>query len=159
MNREQRRQAERMQARTRATRRVQRPLPIPMIVKAANVLGPLEGILDQLERHGTIHVDERGRPIFLAPLENEWFAMVPALQGMVDLFEMWAIRHSRSIDMSALTQLANKLHYSMPITESDISSVRALLPVMRRVAGLLPHAEARDLILQTQIKECLEATS
>lgn len=157
MNRQQRRQAERMQARNRAVRRIERPLPIPMIVKAVAVLAPLEAILDQLERDGTIQVDARGRPIFLAPLENQWFAMVPALQGIVDLFEMWATRHGRNVDMTALARLANKLHYSMPITETDIQAVRALMPAIRRIAGLLPHDEARDLILQTQIKECLEA--
>ena len=157
MNRQQRRQAERMQARNRAVRRTGRPLPIPMIVKAVAVLAPLEAILDQLERDGTIHVDARGRPIFLAPLENQWFAMVPALQGIVDLFEMWATRHGRNVDMTALARLANKLDYSMPITETDIQAVRALMPAIRRIAGLLPHDEARDLILQTQIKECLEA--
>jgi len=158
MNREQRRQAERLQARHRATRRVQRPLPIPMIVKAATVLGLWKRFSTSWRCTALSMWMNVAAQFSWHRLRMSGLPWCPALQGMVDLFEMWAIRHNRAIDMSALTQLANKLHYSMPITESDISSVRALLPGMRRVAGFLPHDEARDLILQTQIKECLEAT-
>jgi len=128
-----------------------------MIVKMNTVLSPLEAILDQLERDGTVHTDERGTPIFLAAPENAWFAMVPALLGVVDMFSMWATRHGKAFDLSALRRLAHKLEYGMPVAEQDTAAVRALLPSMQRVAGSLSHNEAKNLILQTQIKEELEA--
>lgn len=158
MNRQQRRATERMQARQRHQRQIERPfLHFPMIVKMNTVLSPLEAILDQLDRDGTVHTDERGTPIFKPPQENAWCPMVPALLGFVDMFSMWATRHGKAFDLSALQRLAHKLEYGMPVAEQDTAAVRALLPSMQRVAGLLSHDEAKSLILQTQIKEELEA--
>ncbi|WP_146193385.1 hypothetical protein [Corticimicrobacter populi] len=157
MNRQQRRAAERQQARQRAQRRVERPIPVPMIVKMTTVLAPLESILKQLELDGTVHVDDQGSPIFKVAHENRWFAMVPALLGVVDMFEMWATRHSKQFDVSALSRLAHKLEYGMPVMKADTDAVRALLPRMQRVACYLSHDEAKNLILQTQIKEEMEA--
>lgn len=156
MNRQQRRAAERQQARQRAQRRIDRPIPVPMIVKMTTVLAPLEAIIDQLERDGTVHVDERGTPIFKTGPENEWFAMAPALLGVVDMFEMWATRHGKAFDMSALTRMANKLQYGMPVMPADTAAVRDMLPRMQRVACVLSHDEAKTLILQTQIKGSME---
>ncbi|MGS1115979.1 hypothetical protein [Castellaniella sp. UC4442_H9] len=157
MNREQRRAAERRQRRMPRLHRIERPLPVPMIVKMTTVLSPVEAILDQIERDGTVCVDGRGMPIFKASPENEWFAMVPALLGVVDMFSMWATRHEKAFDLSALQRLAHKLEYSMPVTDTDTRAVRALLPSMQRVACTLSHDEADNLILQTRIKDELEA--
>ena len=125
MNRQQRRAAERLQARQRHKRQIVKPIPVPMIVKMNTVLSPLEDILDQLERDGTVNTDERGTPIFKAAPENAWFAMVPALLGVVDMFGMWAKRHNKTFDLTALEQLAHKLEYGMPVTERDTGAVRA----------------------------------
>ncbi len=130
---------------------------MPMILKMNTVLSPVEAILDQLDRDGTVHVDERGTPIFPAGPRNSWFAMVPALLGVVDLFSMWATRHGKTFDLSALERLAHKLEYGMPVAEHDIAAVRALLPYMQRVACTLSHDEADDLIMQGRIKDELEA--
>jgi hypothetical protein len=157
MNRQQRRAAERAQAHAPRARRVERPLPVPMIVKMTTVLSPVEAILDQIDQEGTVHVDERGTPIFQTGPENEWFAMVPALLGVVDLFSMWATRHGKVFDLTALQQLANKLEYGMPVAEQDTAAVRALLPYMQRVACTLSHNEADDLLMQARIKDELEA--
>lgn len=157
MNRQQRRAIERAQARAPRARRTERPLPIPMIVKMTTVLSPVEAILDQIDQDGTVHVDERGAPIFKTGPENEWFAMVPALLGVVDLFSMWATRHGKTFDLTALQQLTHKLEHGMPVAEQDTVAVRALLPYMQRVACTLSHDEADDLLMQARIKDELEA--
>lgn len=159
MNRQQRRAAERIHSRQRSQRQISKPIPVPMIVKMNTVLSPLEAILDQLERDGTVHTDARGTPIFKAAPENEWFAMVPALLGVIDMFSMWATRRGKVFDLSALQRLAHKLEYGMPVSQSDVRAVRALLPYMQRVACTLSHDEAKNLVLQTQIKEELEGSA
>lgn len=115
MNRQQRRMLEKQQARVRATRRPDRPARLPMLIKAQQTLAPLEAIIDQIERDGTITTDARGTPIFHCVADGEWYASAPAISGMADFFDMWATRHGSPFKAAALRQLANRLDVGMPI--------------------------------------------
>ena len=124
-----------------------------MLIKTQLVFGPLERILDEIERSGEI--DTAGAtPIFQPQGESDWYPLAPAISGIGDFYEMWATRHHVALDTSALQRLASKLEYAMPISQGDLDDARATMDKLRRVN--LERSEAIDLIRQTQIKAEIE---
>ena len=83
--------------------------------------------------------------------------MVPAIDGIVELFETWGMRHDRNVPVAPLRQLARRLEVDMPITESETQAVRRVLPALRHIGAAMSRREADDLIRNTQIKELMEA--
>lgn len=131
--------------------------PLPMLFKMQYVLGPLESIIDGIERTGTVDTEAGGTPIFQPYGEKTWCASVPAIIGIVDFFDMWATRHNHPLNLEGLRQLAKRLEYAMPLTQANIDAARAVMTVLRRIAPRLDHDDAQDLLRQTQIKDELEA--
>ncbi|QKQ46789.1 hypothetical protein [Achromobacter denitrificans] len=157
MNRQQRRMMEKQQARVRATRRPERPARLPMLIKTQQTLAPLEAIIDQIQREGTVTIDTRGVPVFYCVADGEWYASAPAIAGMADFFDMWAVRHGRAFKATALRQLANRLEASMPIDAPLMAALHAEIPNLRRIGASLDQADASDLLRQTQIRAELDA--
>lgn len=127
-----------------------------MIVKSQLTLGPLEEILTQVEETGTLPVDERGEPIYIDGNGHQ-YPMWQAIDGLVDMFEMWATRHHKPLPLAPLRMLVGALHYSMPITAFNLEEVKQALPRLREAALSMDHHDARDLVVQTQIKAELDA--
>ncbi|MNV69352.1 hypothetical protein D3C71_1622580 [compost metagenome] len=146
---------EKQQARVRATRRP-RPEHIPMLVKAQYTLEPLETLLDQIERCGTVDTAQ-GEAIFPNHADGVWYPAVGAVAGMADFYEMWATRHNKPLNVSALRQLAARLENGMPVDQPLADRLRTLFPVLRRVGATLDPHDAEDLIRQTLIKNELAA--
>ncbi|MBD9476460.1 hypothetical protein IB268_26350 [Achromobacter sp. ACM01] len=157
MNRQQRRMLEKQQARVRATRRPERPARLPMLIKTQQTLAPLESLIDQIDRDGTVTTDDRGVPIFHCVADGEWYASAPALAGMADFFDMWAVRHGRAFKAGALRQLAKRLEVGMPIDMPLLAALRAEIPTLRRIGAGLDQADATDLLQQTRILAEMEA--
>lgn len=157
MNRQQRRMMEKQQARVRATRRPDRPARPPMLIKTQQTLAPLESIIDQIERDGTVTVDARGVPVFHCAADGEWYASAPAIAGMADFFDMWAVRHGREFKATALRQLAKRLDVGMPIDTPLMAALHAEIPALRRIGAGLTQDDASDLLRQTQIRAELDA--
>ncbi|MDX3986889.1 MAG: hypothetical protein QHC88_16700 [Achromobacter sp.] len=158
MNRQQRRMMEKQQTRVRATRRP-RPERLPMLVKTQQTLAPLESIIDQIERDGTVTVDARNVPIFHCVADGEWYASAPAIAGMADFFDMWAVRHGHAFKAAALRQLANRLEAGMPIDGPLMAALNREIPNLRRIGASLDQADASDLLRQTQIRAELDASA
>ncbi|MGW9066958.1 hypothetical protein ACWGPO_22975 [Achromobacter animicus] len=157
MNRQQRRTMEKQQARVRATRRPDRPARLPMLIKTQQTLAPLESIIDQIQRDGTVTVDARGVPIFYCVADGEWYASAPAISGMADFFDMWATRHGSPFKAAALRQLAKRLDVGMPVDGPLMAALSAEIPALRRIGAGLTQADASDLLRQTQILAEMEA--
>ena len=155
MNRQQRRMMEKQQARVRAGRRP-RPEHIPMLVKAQYTLEPLETLVDQIERMEAAD-SVQGEVIFPNHADGVWYPAVGAVAGMADFFDMWAIRHAKPLDVSALRQLAARLEHNMPLDQPLLDRLHSLFPVLRRVGATLDPHDAEDLIRQTLIKNELAA--
>ena len=156
MNRQQRRMMEKQQARVRATRRP-RPERLPMLIKTQQTLAPLESIIDQIQRDGTVTVDPRGVPVFHCVADGEWYASAPAIAGMADFFDMWATRHGREFKAVALRQLAKRLEVGMPIDGPLMAALQAEIPALRRIGAGLTQDDATDLLQQTRILAEMEA--
>lgn len=68
-------------------------------------------------------------------------------------------RHGRELDTEPLHRFASKLEHAMPFDEADVRDVKALIPVLRRIASTMDQNDAADLTRQTQIKAELENRS
>jgi len=125
-------------------------------IKMRLVFGPLESIIDQLEREGTVDCATNGTPIFKDDCDGHWYCTVSALNGVIDAYEIHERRHGRSLNLEPLRVLSNKLSYGMPIFESDTTAARACLGRMRAETMQMTSDYAAQLIKDFQIKEALE---
>lgn len=140
----------------RHKRYVKRPTVIPMLVKSQNAIGPLEDWLRQIEIHETVD-SVQGEAILRIHGDGFAYPAAGAVDGVADFFEMWATRHGKTLDVSALRQVAVRLANGAPIDHPLMERVKALLPTLRRIGALMNCDDAEDLIRQTQIKAELEA--
>lgn len=134
-----------------------RPARLPMLIKAQQTLAPLEAIIDQIDRDGTVTTNARGVSIFLCLEDGEWYASAPAIAGMADFFDMWATRHGSAFKAAALRQLAKRLEVGMPIDAPLMAALHAEIPALRRIGAGLTQADASDLLRQTQILAEMDA--
>lgn len=133
-----------------------RPAVIPMLVKSQYAIGPLEDWLRQIEIHETVD-SVQGEAILRSHGDGFAYPAAGAVDGIADFFEMWATRHGKTLDVSALRQVAVRLANSAPIDHPLMERVKTLLPTLRRIGALMNCDDAEDLIRQTQIKAELEA--
>lgn len=133
-----------------------RPEVIPMLVKSQYAIGPLEDWLRQIEIHETVD-SVQGEAILRSHGDGFAYPAAGAVDGVADFFEMWATRHGKTLDVSALRQVAVRLANGAPIDHPLMERAKALLPTLRRIGALMNRDDAEDLIRQTQIKAELEA--
>lgn len=162
MNRNQRRAAVRMkrldipahalahQTRMRARRLATAPWKIDQ------VLSPILQVLETIERTGCVDAERSGRPIFRDTSAGEWYALVPAIQGVVETWEIADHRHGWKIDYGPVRRIATRLDFMTPISHEDIAAARACVEAMRRAMGALTVGEAIDIVTTTQIQIALE---
>lgn len=117
-------------------------------------LDPLIKILDQIEHAGTIDT-ARGEAVFRDTGSKAYYSAVPALRGVVDMFEIAATRKSWKLDLAPITRLGNKLDVGCPIMQNDIDSARRAIESIRLHAMRLTLGEANDLLNTWRIREAL----
>lgn len=132
-------------------------IPPPMTIKMMYVLDPLERIIDDIERTGTVEV-ANGQPIFrhLEKSGSVAYPAAPAIDGIADFFEMFCTRRGSSMELAGIRQFAKKLEYGMQLTQQNLDAARADMQRMRGLVPLLTQEEADSLILQVQIKSEME---
>lgn len=124
--------------------------------KMKAVFGPLESILDQLERDGTVDCATNGAPVFKDNVDGHWYCTVSALNGVIEAYEIHERRYNRTLGLEPLRILSNKLQYGMPIFESDTKAARECLVRMRVETMQMTADYAKQLTKDFQIKEALE---
>lgn len=129
-----------------------KPKPVRgnMFIAGYRILQPVQVILDQLDRDGTVYVDSNGRAVLNDG--EETYEIVPALAGLIDWIQLRIDQAGIELDLAPLTQLKNQLHYAMPITEQVFNACKDLMPALRRVVSLMPADKALSNIRTTQIK-------
>ena len=133
-----------------------REIRAPMIVGTDLVLRPLEAIIDQIERDGTVNTSGKGVPMFQAG-DGKWYDTADAIDGVIVHFEMYAMRHTIDLPLDALRELHVALKYQVPVFERTMTGLRHALPVLRRALALSDPDDAVDILTQAQIKFELEA--
>ncbi|MFY2645678.1 SOS response-associated peptidase family protein [Achromobacter insuavis] len=91
-----------------------RPAVIPMLVKSQYAIGPLEDWLRQIEIHETVD-SVQGEAILRSHGDGFAYPAAGAVDGVADFFEMWATRHRKTLDVSALRQVAVRLANGAPL--------------------------------------------
>lgn len=134
----------------------QRPAVVPMIVKADLTMRPIEEIIEHIEVHGTLPVDDRGEPVYTTQ-HGDTLPLWEVIDGMVTTFEMWCTRHNKQLPLSPLRMFVGALHYSMPITTLNLEAIKQCLPRLREAARHMDREDMHDLVVQTQIKAEIEA--
>lgn len=134
-----------------------RPKPVrpPMIVGAALVFGPIQAVIDQIERDGTVTTNRRGTPIFRDG-DGQWYCTATAIQGVVEHCEMWCTRHGRMLPLDSLSEFQRFIKYSAPITESLLARLRRDLPIIQSAMAKGNPDDMLDLLMQVKIRDELE---
>lgn len=133
-------------------RRKYRPKDVrtPMLVGTDLVLRPLERIIEQIERDGTVNASRRGVPIFQQ--DGKWYETAAAIEGVIWHFETFAARHQIDLPLDALRELHTALKYLVPVFERTLTGVKAALPVLRRAMSLADPDEQIDILMGAQIR-------
>jgi len=134
---------------------VRRAVRTPMIVGAQLVIGPLEAIIDQIARDGTVNADAKGVPIFQDG-DGTWYETAPALEGVIWHLEMHATRHKLALPIQPLRELYVCLDYVSPISASLLARLQKALPILQRAIATGKPDDQVDLYQQARIKEAFE---
>ncbi len=116
-----------------------------MILGAHLVLAPLESILHQMTTDGTINVDPAGTPAFM-DVSGRWYPLVPAIEGLVHHFEIFASRNKLLLDLSLLAVLIDSLKQNLPITDSTIFALQHLLDHLRTLLSFSSASQHVDIL-------------
>lgn len=122
-----------------------------MLVCSATVFWPMQMIIDQLEKDGTVHTSMTGAPCFQDG-DGRWYDTVAALGGLIDHCEMWARRSGTTAPTEALKVLRNRLKYDMPIDAPLLSKVKREVNLLQKVISLSDGEAMLDILTQVQIK-------
>lgn len=147
-------------AQSKKPRRPYKPRAVrtPMIVGTDLVMRPLEAIIDQISRDGTVDASSRGVPMFKAS-DGMWYDSAAAIEGIVWHFEMFAIRHKIELPIEPLRELHIALKYCVPVFERTVTGCKLALPELRRAMSLADPDEQLDILMQAQIKEQLQGVA
>ena len=124
--------------------------------KVAAVMNPLESIVDQLERDGTIDVADDGQAVFKDHCDGVWYYSPVAILGVVDAYEIHERRAGVQLQLDPLRRLANKLKYQMMIDQNDTAAARGCLERIRAATLNMTAGYAKRLIKDFQIMEAME---
>ena len=124
--------------------------------KVAAVFNPLESIINQLEREGTIDIARDGTAVFKDANDGNWYDSSVAILGVVDAYEIHERRHQRTLGLEPLRRLSNLLKYGMPIFEKDTRAARECLHRMRAETIEMTADYAKQLIKDFQLMEELQ---
>lgn len=119
--------------------------------KVLAVFSPLEQILTQLEKDGTVDVAGR-QVVFREDMRGGWYDMVAALRGVIDFHELAEQLHGVPANVEAMRKFANKLEASMPIFEQDLAAVRECIRSCWKQAMTLRVSQATSIVDTVRIR-------
>ncbi|MGT2507885.1 hypothetical protein [Cupriavidus basilensis] len=120
--------------------------------KVEAVFGPLERILDAIDRDGCVTATKDGVPVFQDCNDGDWYEMAPAIEGVVAAYEIHAKRQARELPLQPLKRLVMMLRYAMPLQQSDVDAARASIATLRHESMEMRADYARDLVRTTQVR-------
>lgn len=135
---------------------VPRPVHAPMLIGAELTMRPLEQIIEQIARDGSVTVDQGGAAVFVAG-DGCWYESAPAIEGLVWHLEMWCTRHGRTLPLHPLREFHAALRDMQAIDARLLAKLIEAMPAWRRSMSLADPDDQVDLLRQTQIKAALEA--
>lgn len=132
-----------------------RQVRYPLMVAAQTVIGPLEMIVDQIARDGTVNVDDKGLAIFQDG-DGRWYDTAAALEGIIWHMEMHSTRHGVDLPIQPLRELMVCLRYVSPVSAGLLVRLQSALPRLQRAVALGDPDDQIDILQQARIKEELQ---
>lgn len=130
---------------------------LPMLIRSYKVFSPLQAIIDQIAKDGTLNCSARGVPMFRDLEDGQWYETAAALQGVIDHLEMYQIRFQCDLPLSALKEFHKGLQYAMPVSAGLLARLQRDLPLLQRAMARSDPDSVNDLFRQVQIKELMES--
>lgn len=119
------------------------------------VWSPLETVLDQIEKDGTVDTDGK-HIVFKEDMRGGKYDLVAALRGVIQFHELAEKLHGVPAQVDALRKFANKLDASMPIFEQDIADVRECIRSCWKQALTLRVSQATSIVDTVRISAEME---
>lgn len=123
-----------------------------MMIKSRDVLAPIEAVIEQIERDGTVTCGPKGMPIFRTP-EGHYASTVYALQGLIHAFELCETRFRTSLPLEPLREFCRGLPYDWPVTESMLARLKMSLVALRQFLNWADEAVMGDIVQTVQIAD------
>lgn len=103
-----------------------------------------------------------GKAVFMA-FDGSWCEVAPAMVGWADCWERIGRNEGIPFDGEPLRRLANKISYSIPLTQSDLQTGRAKIEETRQMFMALPvsatkkHAQTEQIAIELERLKIKEA--
>lgn len=117
--------------------------------------GPIELMLDRLERDGLLDITAAGTMSSVVVNRGEE-AVAEALKGRAETFDIARGRSPSCPDTGALHRFADQLNGSGQMTLADVADCRRCVEALRQYAAVLPAAKMGDLVHTASIKFGME---
>ena len=122
------------------------------MVKSRDVLDPVEAIIEQIERDGTVTQTVKGMPIFKTP-DGHYASTVDSLLGLIHAFELCETRFKTSLPLEPLREFCRGLPYDWPVTESMLARMKLSLVALRQFLNWANDAKMADIVQTVQIAD------
>lgn len=127
-----------------------------MLVRSQQFFKPLDDMLDDIERSGTVDAVQ-GNPVVSLDADTTMTFADQALDQTAAWIGSWCRANRRAVDTGPLTRLAAKLRNSMPLTPQDVTDARSALQRMRLMVVSMTEAERVSMDLGRMIEDEMEA--
>lgn len=120
------------------------------------LMSPIDDVLSELEHHGTINVDNKGKPVFIDKSFGEVYPMVAAALGFIEMWEIYERRYDKQLDLAPLKNLVMRLHYGAVVTDTELQPAKDVVTRIRKALYGMTIADVSRLCKDAQIKFELE---
>lgn len=120
------------------------------------LMSPIDDVLQELEHHGTVNVDSKGKPVFVDTSFGEVYPMVAAALGFIEMWEIYERRYEKQLDLAPLKNLIMRLHYGTVVTDTELQPAKAAVRRIKDALYTMTVEDVARLCKDAQIKFELE---
>lgn len=142
----------------RNKRYVPRPIGLTRVDRLCitqRIMQPMDSLIENMERYGTVDTI-RNRVVVHDPEKQEWYELLPAARGFLDVFEIWARRYNAVLETTGIRQLVSRLEYSAPVTQLELDAAKRDLNQIRTILQRADLHTLTEAIRDADIKIAIE---
>lgn len=118
------------------------------------VFGPVESLLDEMERTGESDALPDGTVVFRPPSDaTAWYPLAASLDSLCYTYDLIACGEGLENMTEGLRRLAKKIEVDMPLFAPDLAAARKDIAWMRAISAGLTPIEFSDFIMTTQLHD------
>lgn len=120
------------------------------------LMSPIDDVLQELEHHGTVNVDSKGKPVFVDTSFGEVYPMVASALGFIEMWEIYERRYEKQLELAPLKNLIMRLHYGTVVTDTELQPAKAAVRRIKDALYTMTVEDVARLCKDAQIKFELE---